>query len=375
MSRTAIRGHRPRLLGMVLASLAIVATGAPVSAAVPGWTGPAVIGTGSDFEVRLGVDGSGWLHLVTLDDDGLVYRTNEGGTWRTTRLWEEERPYQDDLDVRVDRGGNVYVAWARGCDCDDLYHVGIWYLTNAFGGPNDGWPATPTVLVNGDAEAPSLRLVDFRVHLAWVQGDRIWYGTNATGAWTQAAVSPKGVYADDPSLAVAPAKTARVAYQSSGIVYALNTGTSAAPSFRRETIADACGSAAAVDPSLALDSHRRPHIAWACTTPVGATAAPAPWTEWPDGTYYALRTASGWTRAAKLSRLGAWPQLLLDGNDRYHIFDGQNVISDASGSSVATKVTPGGQIHLWTASLALTVEGKGRLVYDAGKNLKLMAER
>jgi hypothetical protein len=375
MQRPAFRSHRPWLLGIVLTSLVVVGTSAPVSAAVPGWTGPSVIATGSDFEVRLGVDGDGWLHLVTLDDDGLLYRTNEGGTWRTTRLWEEERSYQDDIDVRVDRGGNVYIAWARGCGCDDLHYVGIWYLTNAFGGPNDGWPSTPTVLVNGNASEPSLRLVDYKVHLAWVQGRRIWYGTNATGTWTQAAVSPKGVGAWAPSLAVAPAKTARIAYESSGIVYAVNTGTSAAPSFRRETIADGCDSAAATHPSLALDSRKRPHVAWACTTPIAAAAAPGPGAARPDGTYYALRTASGWSQAAKLSQLDAWPQLVLDGNGRYHIFDGQNVISNASGSVVAQKVTPGGQVHLWTAWLALTVEGKGRLVYDAARNLKLMKEQ
>jgi hypothetical protein len=358
---------------LLLALAAPVAGAAPVFVPGPGWTGPTAVATGDYWTVRYGVDNDGFSHVVFLAENGLYYQTNHpSGTWTTTKLWTEKKGYQDDLDVRVDGGGSVYIAWAKP------YH-GIQYLTNVNGGPNAGWPTTPTLLVGGNAREPSLRLVDYKVHLAWVQARQVWYGTDTSGTWTRTAVSPKG-WVGRPSLIVHPAKTARIAYESAkGITYAVNTGTTLAPTFSREIIP---GSSGGFGASLAIDSALQPHVAWLYQTPVCALrcASLRARLTFPDGTYYAVKGASGWTPKAKQrisTESSDVPQLVLDASDQFHLWDGRHVISDASGS-IARPVVARGYDH-GTVGLDVTAAGKGRLVFadqkDGAERLFLMTEQ
>lgn len=362
--------RHPRLARLVailaLVSLAVASAATP-ALAVPGWTGPISLGGGSLWTSRLGVDADGRLHIVALADDGLIYRTNTTGTWRTTQLAFVERPYQDELAMAVTPAGDVYIAWARGCDCDAGTTIGIELLTNAKGGPNQGWPILSRTIVTGKAYEPSLQVVGGKVHLAYRMGGRIHYLTNAnpSATWRDTLVSPKGTFASRPSLAVNPTKGVRIAYAAGGgIVLASNTGTHAAPAFTRERIPGAAGTS----PSLALDAKRRPYVAWSlealgCAAPAGCIAAdPGPTAE--TGTFLVRKGSSGWVSVTSRRRVSAipWgPQLRLDGNGAFHLFDGIHVISNASGTVTRPEVVPSSIND--TASMALTAGGKARVIY------------
>lgn len=374
---------RSRHAVWVAASLALtillLVTGALPAAA--SWTAPTVIDGGRTIEgAMVGVDDAGALHVVGVDATGLFYRTNEGGSWHTTRLWDGPA-YGDELDLRVDGAGNVYVAWARDCDCDDYRSTGILYLTNAFGGPNDGWPASPRLLVSGDAHEPSLRVYDFKVHLAWLRNDRVFYGNDATGSWVHTAVSPSGKYASYPSLVVAPATRARIAYSIAGSVrYAVNTGTNAHPAFRTETVP---GTGAAAWVSLAVDAKLRPHIAYGleqgtCVRGPGPSCGPLQGpsaTLW--GTQIAVRSAGGWTPVAKrrVSRVVGPTSLQLDARGRFHLLTGDQVVSNATGTIVRRTLGLGAYAS-WFA-MDITDGGKARVIYtdDEGPGSHLLLVR
>jgi hypothetical protein len=362
-ARRAVRGTA----GVILAWLLVLGMALPAAAA---WTGPVEIDGGRDISTGLvGVDDAGYLHVVATDSTGLFYRTNRTGSWQTTRLWDGE-VYADEMDLRVDGAGNVYVAWARACNCVDYRSTGILYLTNAFGGPNDGWPATPRVLVTGNAKVPSLRLFDYKVHLAWVQKGRVYYGNDATGAWVQVAVSASGNYADAPSLVVSPGTRARLTYTAGGRVrYAWNTGSNGQPHFRSEPIP---GSASVSWPVLALDEQLRPHVAYGLEQGTCAVAGPAcgplrgpsAATLW--GTQLAVRTSAGWTPVSKRRvTLAIGPTtLLLDSRGRFHLLVGNQVVSNATGT--ITRKNLGLAYDPWWFAMDITDGGLARVIFQDG---------
>lgn len=356
-----------RLLAILaLVTLAVLGVGQPALGAT-GWTGPTPILTADLWSARLGVDAAGKLHVVAEDDNGFLYRTNKSGTWKTTQLTLELRPWQDEPAMAVDASGHVFLAWATGCDCNAATSVGIEFLTNAKGGTNDGWPLLSRRIVTGKAYEPSLAVSGGKVHLAYRMGGRIHYLTNATptNAWKDTLVSPKGTFASLPSIAIHPSKGARIAYVANDrIVLASNTGSDAAPVFSREQIPGATGSL----PSLAIDPQGRPLVAWAveligCGALAGCVAGTAPAAP-RIGTYLVRKGANGWaavTAKRRVSAIAFEPQLLVDSHGRFHLLDGQDVISNASGAVTRRFVVPGFTND--TLSMALTAEGKARVIY------------
>ncbi|MFN8619438.1 MAG: hypothetical protein U0869_01665 [Chloroflexota bacterium] len=360
----------------IMAWLLVLAVALPAAAA---WTAPTVVDSGRDISAgRVGVDDAGHLHIVAEDATGLFYRTDASGSWVTTRLWDGD-VFASEMDLRVDGAGNVYVAWAQACSCVNYHSLGILYLTNAFGGPNAGWPATPRTLVTGNAQEPSLRLYEYKVHLAWTQKQRVWYGNDVTGGWVQVAVSPAGSWGNSPSLVVAPATRARLVYNGGGrLHYAWNTGSNGQPHFRSERIP---GSVDGWSPALALDAQLRPHVAYgleqgtcaagpACgplRRPAGSSSAgrgPSPATLW--GTQIAVRTANGWTPVSRrrVTLAVGDNTLLLDDHGRFHLLTGNQVVSDATGAIVRKNLGLAGDP--WWFAMDITDGGLARVIYQDG---------
>lgn len=127
-------------------------------------------------------------------------------------------------------------------------------------------------------------------------------------------------------------------------------------------------------------------MAWAYAPPTCAAAAgpscvglsPGPAIDM--GTFLVRRWSSGWRAVADrrgVSRVPWGPQLLLDRDDRFHLFDGVHIISNASGDIEKPAVVESSIND--TASMALTVGGKARVIYvsdpDGPERLYLMREQ
>jgi hypothetical protein len=392
------RATHARLLGAAVLAMIAVLAFAPSAVAITGWTGPNKIANGSFWTAWVGVDGSGKLHIVATDDQGLLYRTNKSGHWKTVRLHNETRPFQDDVSAGVDRAGHVYIAWARGCGCNSGEHVAILYLTDRLGGPNHGWPAAPTTLVSGHWNAPALKLRGGKIHLVYVSDvGVIKYRTNASGSWVTTKVSSLGATILGMSLAVDTHGKAHVAWGTPGgaIEYAGNTGTLAHPSFSAHkvpgsgcTAQGACDSAA----SLVLDKHDHPHIAWdreIGTTTVNARTNTHPATDAStavtggEGIYYAIKRGVSWTPPSQrriLKQTGT-PQLLLDGNGHAHIdVSGIVYLTNTTGSFIRTHIPVSDGPLNSTASMGLSPSGKARLIWEddgftGGDGLYLLKEQ
>jgi hypothetical protein len=373
----------------LLALAAALLVAAPATA-VTGWSGPTrVLAEGLAFGT-VGVDAAGFVHVVASDQNGLLYRTNKpSGTWHSVRIVSGEDINPSDVSVGVSSNGHVFVAWAPVLS-NGITNQNIYYITNANGGPNHGWPTTSTLLVTGNVGLPALKLLNGNIHLAYVKSDLVHYMTNQSGSWVSVKVS--SIVTDGSvSLAVDASGMAHLAWGDlSEIKYAVNVGSTSSPSFHVITIpGTGCrtftGSIQCYDgPALALDNQGHPHVAFGrFTNPTTSTAGSVQANG--DGLYYAVFNGTSWTPKSKRKVLSgelfSGPWLVLNGHAKAHILTSlQNVVevTNASGSFQKTTLVTGQ--NYGPQSLALDSHGKpavllGRCCNTATQGLYLMQKQ
>ena len=151
--------------------------------------------------------------------------------------------------------------------------AGLSLLTDAAGGPNHGWPASPQLLVAGNGYWPSIAVRDGHVYIAYLgHNGHLHSLSDASGAWLDVVVVGHAVH--EPSIAVDSTGRARIAFTDSsdrpvtGIEVAQDKGTATHPSF---VVTHVPGTSAPqldwTDPSdgsprIAIDRHDRTHLAW-----------------------------------------------------------------------------------------------------------------
>ena len=377
VARSRAARHRIRLAAIVAIAVTAALSLAAPAAAVTGWTGPTRIAAGSGLAGQLGVDSSGFVHVVVIDDVGLLYRTNRpSGTWHSVRLVSGKDIYAADVSVGVSGNGHVFIAWSPHA-IDGITNQGIWYLTNANGGSNHGWPSSSTLLVSGNVRLPALKIFNGNIHLAYVQAEHVHYTTNQSGSWASVTVT-SDISDGSVNLALDSAGKARIAWgDGSHIKYAANVGSAASPSFRVLSVpGTGCrphgsGAIQCFDgPALALDAHGHPHLAFGrYTNPSGTASRTSPAACCTtDGLNYAVFNGTSWTPANQreilTGSLFGGPDMVLNKQGHAHLLVDASpgidpnpfeLTNAAGGGFTRTKLS---NTQFESQSLALTAAGK-----------------
>ena len=277
-----------RSLAVVLALLLGLILSAQPASAATGWTSPALIMSGHDLQqVAMGVDASGAIHVVGLDGRGIFYRTNRTGAWSTVRLADTPQHFAAAFDA----AGNTWVAWGGGWGGH-----GLSMLTDAGGGPNDGWPTTPQTLAAGHVHAEAMAVHDGHVHIVFTgSADHLRYLSDASGSWVDTVVFGGDVGA--ASIAVGSDDRARIAFVGYDIhgelAVARETGSAAHPTFTFSPIPGTLDQPGHEDsdPLIALDAHERIHVAWTQHTGCIEGCGPLP----SDGIHLSSLVNGQWT--------------------------------------------------------------------------------
>ena len=189
-----MRGFVGRLLSRPFPVLVALLLGLVLSvqpaAAISGWSEPTAVMVGHElWQVAMGVDALGAIHLVGTDPDGLFYRTNATGSWSTVRLSDSQYLF----GAAFDAAGHTWVAFGG---------KGLSLLTDAAGGPNQGWPATPVTWTVGHVGYVATAVLGGYVHIAYTVGNaaHLRYRSDASGSWVDTLVT--GNYTWMPSIAV-----------------------------------------------------------------------------------------------------------------------------------------------------------------------------
>ena len=212
----------------------------------------------------MGIDAAAATHLVGIDQDGIFYRTDASGSWSTVRL-SADRAGDHGIAAAFDASGHAWVVWFSS--------AGLSLLTDAAGGPNHGWPASPQLLVAGNGYWPSIAVRDGHVYIAYLgHNGHLHSLSDVSGAWLDVVVVDHAVH--ETSIAVDSTGRARIAFTDSsdrpvtGIEVAQDHGTATHPSF---VITHVPGSSAPQldwtdptdgSPRIAIDRHDRTHLAW-----------------------------------------------------------------------------------------------------------------
>jgi hypothetical protein len=293
---------------MIALAGALAIGGAAPVAAVTGWTGPAAILTGRYVDdVKVGVAATGRVMVAGLDEIGVFAMPDASDRTSLVRLAPRAAVLFEGAGIAAiagvfDRAGHSYVAWARPCDHGDCSKAGVWYTTDAGGGPNHGF-ATAIRLVSGRVREPAIQLRDGAIHLAYVDGQRrLHYRTNASGPWVDVQVSGPGAFyptliLDDtgqPQIAVGMASAARF-----GINWAVATGTPSSPAFTLRKVPDT----GEFDdrPLIGIGPGGEVWIAWTHSECSGVDPCPRPWARlihWTGASWSSEQTAA---RAEALS--------------------------------------------------------------------------
>lgn len=288
------RGARPRpvVKRLLPALLAVITALTMVLAAQAGtWTPPqSITAPGiSPVAPSIAYDPAGYLHVAYIIQAGitrgLYYATNRTGVWQSTRIAAVSTIGEEWTSLAVDGNGKAHVAYQW------LNH-GIYYLTNRSGSwtrrrirPSSSFVVYPEIALDGVG----------KVHLAYFvpspTAPGIRYTTNASGTWITTRIT-RSAFDIRVDLAVDAARKAHLIIGRTGNGYRYITNRTG--SWRSQTIFGGLRIVRA--PSIALDSNGAPIVAYSdaeLQVPGGY------------GTWYAVRTASGWS-AAQLDPATGW---------------------------------------------------------------------
>jgi hypothetical protein len=239
-------------LAACLVAVALVASFGAVPARA-GWTVEQPVSQVWNTRPAVAMDGGGHLGVAwqeSSDDAGILFATNAGGTWTTSRI-----STGDDWspDVVFDLAGDAQVLFARSSGAPGIYLAtnagGTWSVSQLRA---DVAPGSPSVALDAAG----------KLHVAYESAGftpGIWYLTNAGGAWASTRVT-SGTWDSEPSLALDPAGKAHIAFArydvpSPGLFIATNAAGTWATT--RLTTNDALDDY----PALVIDAAGHRHVA------------------------------------------------------------------------------------------------------------------
>ena len=349
------------------APAAALATVGPlaVTPQVAGWTTPVMVWDGNYSEPSVAVDAHGKVHIVARGDTGIWYLTNKSGHWTRTRLTTDYTSGQytfvgEQPQIAIDPwDGSLTMVYLRS-DNDMPSSSDVRYVTNRSG----AWSAPRSIPSPHDGDMrsdPSLVVRHGVIAVATTLGGWDFYTTvefltNASGHWTSALVGPERTSGPfEPSLALDSHGRPVIAYVTgfgaSPPVTKLHLARGATKTGRFTTSTVAASNSRS--PSLALDAHDQPRLAWRAD----------------DGIHYAYRSASGW-HVATVMGFGADVQLRLDPSGHPRIL----IAAFDAGLWYATKTSSGWhsvrldprEIH--SGSMAIGAGGRVSVGYPCPKS-------
>ncbi len=224
------------------------------------------------------------------------------------------------------------------------------------------WNTDPVTTAGAGGGVVSLQLgSDGKAHVSYSSSTTVMYGSNTTGAWVTETIGPGAA----SSLAIAPTGTVHVAHRgaaSSGpqpLEFATRSGASSWSSVDVDTAGD-CD-----QPSLALDSAGKGHVAY-----LERTA--------PSSLKYATNASGSWQRQTlDMGGVGSGNSLAIDSTGKVHVtyVAGSartlKYATNASGSWVVTTVDVAGTVGLGDTSLAIDTNDKLHVTFYDGPNKDL----
>lgn len=262
------RGVRGFLTIVPAVAVAILlSSGAALGA--PGWTTPAMIWDGDYSSPSMAVDSHGHVHVAARGDTGIWYLTNKSGHWTRVRLTTDIATSDGNIlgeHPQIGRDpsdGSLTVVYLRVDSTSVPSGAELRYVTNRSG----AWSPPRSIPATGHMGVPSVVVRHGVIAVASGSGfgdetgtTTVEFITNASGHWTHAFLGPERVNGpEQPSLALDSHGKPRIAYLQGGLVrYA--RGTTTIGSFVKETVYTIDRSVA---PSLTLDADGHPRVAFA----------------------------------------------------------------------------------------------------------------
>jgi len=344
------------LVSVALFVAAILAMAGSAQGAT-GWTQPVKVWNGNYSNPSVVVDAHGHVFMAARGDTGIWLLTNKTGRWTRTRLTTDTtqggQPVtgDDPTLVRDPWDGSLTVVYTRDYCCDTPSGSDVRYVTNRSG----AWSAPATIPGVRMAQAVSVRhgVIAVASRTGDFDSTTVAFATNASGHWTRATIGSERIGGpDDPSLALDSHLRPVIAYVTStmsGVVTIhLATGQTKTGDFKLTKIV----TGSVNDPILALDAHDQPHVAYF---------------HW-GGITYASRGSSGWSfsRVTDITVNLAELRLDVQGHPRF-------LFARDNGLWYATKSASGWhEVHLDSRtllnvpSLALGPGGKAYAAYACG---------
>lgn len=367
---------RTRFSVVVVAFALILATAAAASAASPAqkpaamdpaaWGVPTRILAGNFISVSVAVDSTDHLHIAATESSkGLYYLTNRSGSWQSKRVLKQiPNPYPgshkvwDQASITLDVQDRIHIAVALfGCnDCAPGNYEGVYYITDK-GRARGTFPAHATKIAPNGMFEPTVRVSMGRLYVSYAKCacypgaplGPVWLATKTTGSWTRTKVTSHG---EQPSLRIGSDGYARVAFRAaSSLRYAV--AHSVTGGFTLSTVPGTTSHDFA--PSLALDSHNAPRIAW-IRDPNTASG---------QGVRYITRTGSTWGSSREMAHgYAAAVGLSLDAGDRPHVVVGATGVRVARlASNVVVRDTLDSNANVLAAAIRAPASGHLVVVY------------
>jgi hypothetical protein len=358
---------------LVLAAASAVSAASPVpqgTVATPAtWSVPTRILAGRFDSVSIAVDSADHLHIAATESSkGLYYLTDRSGSWHTKRLLEEVPDTQhhgslhvwEGASITLDEQDRVHIVVTRSScnDCAPGNYDGVFYLTDK-GRARGTFPSAATQIAPAGMFEPTIKESAGRLYVTYAKCACIpeqplgaaWLATRTTGAWTRTKIAS---HADAPSLRVADTGFAVVAFNGPSSIQLAEahsvTGDFTVSTVPGTTIND-------YQPSLALDSHNAPRIAWIRYTS-GAAGR---------GVRYITRGGSTWAASREIVHGAAdVVGLSLDGGDNPHFVVGATGVREARlvGNQVVTD-TIDSNVNVTAAAIRAPASGHTVIAYAA----------
>jgi len=339
-----------------------------LSVAPAPWKIMTIENTGGEPYPSLVIDHTGTVRLSYYNQrlGQVMYGQKFGSLWTVAPVTSTDGTAS--LSLAVDRSGHPAISFGDGFTFGNLMYAtntgNGWNVSKVYGG-TAGNAGQYSSLAFDPAGNPRISYND-GLHFATLVEAR-YNGSE----WQTAKVDTGGLTGDTgygSSLAIDTFGHSHIAYTNGKYVPSLMYATDADGSWAATTVDNGGGAirATGYDPSLALDSHGAPHIAY--------------YSESGQNLRYASLTGTGWTLSTieHLNNIGMQPSLVIDAQDRPHIsyYDATNkelkyaTYDTTFGQWVIRTVDRENDAGSWS-SLALDTAGHPAIAYYDATNHEL----